>query len=175
MKEESRLFDPTIFDNLKVVIEGAVYDQDLEGKWKVIDRSDLVDLATMSREYSIQFQLSKSSQSSCRWILSSTANQLVNELTGQENRAFLGCSTEVEFTISITRERVERVYEIISTIWGERKLLSKMIEPYPKGNDSKLIVSIEFNRVIYEEDVDDLLTMLSYMERTLKELHQKGY
>ena len=26
------MFDPTIYDNIKVVLEGAVYDLDLEGK-----------------------------------------------------------------------------------------------------------------------------------------------
>ena len=47
------MFDPTVFDNLKVVLEGAVYDLDLKGQIEIIDRSDLVDLAKMSRTYSV--------------------------------------------------------------------------------------------------------------------------
>jgi hypothetical protein len=171
------LFDPTIFDNLKVVIEGAVYDKDLDGLWKVIDRRDNIDLATMSRDYSICFQLNKNSNCSCKWNLSSTITQLASELTGQENQSIQGCSTSVEFTVSFleVKRQLEIVYETISNIWGDRELVSTLIDTYPKASHSKMIVSVEFNRIIYEEDIDDLLTMLTYMERTLNELHQKGY
>ncbi|MDF0725751.1 hypothetical protein PY093_03360 [Cytobacillus sp. S13-E01] len=39
------MFDPTIFDNLKVVIEGEVYDLDLTGDFLVTNRSDSIDIA----------------------------------------------------------------------------------------------------------------------------------
>ncbi|WP_309120238.1 hypothetical protein [Paenibacillus sp.] len=47
------MFDPTIFDNWKVVFEGALYDLDREGAVEVIGREDLVDLASMSRSFRI--------------------------------------------------------------------------------------------------------------------------
>ncbi len=47
------MFDPTIFDNWKVVLEGAMYDLDREGDAEVIGRADYVDLATMSRSFRI--------------------------------------------------------------------------------------------------------------------------
>jgi hypothetical protein len=171
------LFDPTIFDNLKVVIEGAVYDKDLDGLWYVVNRKDNVDLATMSRDYSISFQLKKNSSSSCRWLLSSTVTQLASELTGQKDQSTQGCSTSLEFTVLFEegKRELESVYDTISTIWGDRELVSTVVDSYPKVSHSKMIVSIEFNRIIYEEDIDDLLTMLTYMEKTLYELHQKGY
>ncbi|UOK56770.1 hypothetical protein MGI18_18515 [Bacillus sp. OVS6] len=53
------MFDPTAFDNLKVVLEGAIYDADLGGFITVIGRKDLVDLAAMSRCYQNTFQLKK--------------------------------------------------------------------------------------------------------------------
>lgn len=56
------MFDPTVFDNLKTVLEGAVYDLDLEGVILVINRNDLVDLAHFSRTYKITFQLQEYSQ-----------------------------------------------------------------------------------------------------------------
>ncbi len=34
------MFDPTAFDNLKVIVEGAVYDFDLHGDILVTDRKD---------------------------------------------------------------------------------------------------------------------------------------
>jgi hypothetical protein len=171
------LFDPTIFDNLKVVIEGAVYDKDLEDLWNVIDRRDYVDLATMSREYSICFQLNKNSNSNCKWHLTSTITQLASELTAQKDLSVQGCSTSLEFTVSILegKRQLESVYDTISHIWGDRELVATVTDSYPKASHSKLIVGVVFNRTIYEEDIDDLITMLTYMERTLYELHQKGY
>jgi len=47
------MFDPTIFDNWKVVLEGALYDLDREGEAEVIGREDLVDLASLSRSFRI--------------------------------------------------------------------------------------------------------------------------
>ncbi|GAA3327145.1 hypothetical protein GCM10020331_065930 [Ectobacillus funiculus] len=51
------MFDPTVFENLKVVAEGAVYDLDLAGAILVTNRRDVIDLASMSRTYSIAFML----------------------------------------------------------------------------------------------------------------------
>jgi len=50
------LFDPTIFDNLKVSLEGALYDLDREGALSVIGREDLVDLASMGRTFRMRFR-----------------------------------------------------------------------------------------------------------------------
>ncbi|MGV3488530.1 MAG: hypothetical protein ACO1OC_08095 [Tuberibacillus sp.] len=47
------MFDPTVFDNLKVVLEGAIYELDFKGQISIVDRSDIVDLAKMSRAYSL--------------------------------------------------------------------------------------------------------------------------
>lgn len=49
------MFDPTAFDNLKVIVEGAVYDFDLHGDILVTDRKDMMDLASLSRIYHISF------------------------------------------------------------------------------------------------------------------------
>ncbi len=51
------LFDPTAFDNMKVVLEGAVYDRDILGDILVVKRDDLVNLATLSRQFMMEFQL----------------------------------------------------------------------------------------------------------------------
>jgi len=51
------MFDPTIFDNLKVVLEGLVYDHDLAGRIMITDRSDWIDLAKLSRSFRIRFRI----------------------------------------------------------------------------------------------------------------------
>ncbi|GIP40358.1 hypothetical protein J31TS4_36380 [Paenibacillus sp. J31TS4] len=45
------MFDPTIFDNLKVVLEGKLYELDRQGEALVIGREDRVELAGLSRTF----------------------------------------------------------------------------------------------------------------------------
>ncbi|WAA13271.1 hypothetical protein [Fervidibacillus halotolerans] len=49
------MFDPTAYENLKVVIEGLMYEYDLNGEITILERNDLVNLADMSRSFEIQF------------------------------------------------------------------------------------------------------------------------
>ncbi|WP_062356571.1 hypothetical protein [Bacillus kwashiorkori] len=51
------MFDPTAYENLKVVLEGNVYDFDLEGKIVVIERNDIVNLADLSRSFTITYRI----------------------------------------------------------------------------------------------------------------------
>ncbi len=53
---EMGMFDPTIYDNLKVVFEGEAYDLDAQGEFLITMREDLVNLADMSRSFSITFR-----------------------------------------------------------------------------------------------------------------------
>ncbi|MCU9613644.1 hypothetical protein OEV98_08730 [Caldibacillus lycopersici] len=49
------MFDPTAYENIKVVLEGIVYENDLQGEILVIERNDLVNLADLSRSFNITF------------------------------------------------------------------------------------------------------------------------
>lgn len=49
------MFDPTAYENIKVVFEGLVYDHDLDGNIKIIERNDIVNLADLSRTYNLTF------------------------------------------------------------------------------------------------------------------------
>ena len=55
------LFDPTAFENIKVVIEGEIYDRDLSGEIFVTDRNDWFNSAKLSRKYEISFGLDRKS------------------------------------------------------------------------------------------------------------------
>ncbi len=169
------MFDPTIFDNLKVVIEGAVYDLDLDGDLDVIGRSDLIDLAVMSRAFSISFR--GQTHSSCRWELSSTVGQLSNEILANSDLAGQGCATSIEFTVAVPHEehKLQSIQTIIDNVWRDRNKVYTLLSPYPLLKEVQLKVKITFNRVIQEEDIDDLMLMLKSMEQTLKSLQQNGY
>ncbi|WP_246941909.1 hypothetical protein [Bacillus pinisoli] len=170
------MFDPTIFDNLKVVIEGAVYDKDLEGELAVINRRDIVDLATMSRQYLITFKLPGQSNTHCSWELSSSVRQLSSELL-LAHKELTGCSTKLTFTIEHHKitQKLQHVQSLISEIWEDREMKIKVISTYPETEETIVEITLLFNRTIHEEDIDDLLHMFSYMEETLLLLQENGY
>ncbi|KAA0550155.1 hypothetical protein FZW96_02080 [Bacillus sp. BGMRC 2118] len=169
------MFDPTNFDNLKVVIEGAIYDRDLEGDWLVTDRKDIVDLATMSRHFSATFQLLNREYLRCTWFLSSSIEQLASELTHQDE-ALHGCTTWLEFSVQLQNdgENIEKIHSIISRKWENRKILCTIIQSYPFTSGIELKVEVLFNRVLRESDIEDLQDMLNYMEETLHALHENS-
>ncbi len=73
------MFDPTIYDNLKVVLEGSVYDLDLSGAVRISGRQDQIDLSTMSRLYQIEFRRLQGA-ALARMRLSTTLTDLSSEL-----------------------------------------------------------------------------------------------
>lgn len=44
---------PTVFDNLKTVLEGCIYDFEGQNVLEVVSRNDLVDLANLTRSFNI--------------------------------------------------------------------------------------------------------------------------
>ncbi|UOF89962.1 hypothetical protein LSG31_19165 [Fodinisporobacter ferrooxydans] len=48
------MFDPTIFDNLKIVLEGELYDQERNGMIHLLGRNDWLDLASFRRSFQMQ-------------------------------------------------------------------------------------------------------------------------
>lgn len=55
------MFDPTVFDNLKVAMENAVYDLDnLDSRIDITQRIDRLEMSVMSREFGVQFRLRNS-------------------------------------------------------------------------------------------------------------------
>lgn len=52
---EEIMFDLIVFDNLKVIVEGVVYDFDLYGDIFVIDWKDMMDFVLLSCIYYILF------------------------------------------------------------------------------------------------------------------------
>ncbi|MFD1738431.1 hypothetical protein ACFSCX_18060 [Bacillus salitolerans] len=171
------MFDPTIFDNVKVVMEGAVYDKDLDGVLNVIDRKDFVNLAEMSRHYSISFAIYDHPSSYCKWQLSSDVRQLSNEILRPYDKSEQGCLTSIEFSILVTMNEQEwkGIEEIISNHWKGRNISLEIRIPYPLEENVRLHATVHFDRIIMEEDIDDLVEMLTFMLNTLHSLREHGY
>jgi hypothetical protein len=167
------IFDPTAFDNLKVVIEGKIYDLDLQGDIVVVDRNDIIDLAVMSRMYKISFMKQKGAKDPVAFIkLSTTIDHLASEITGNMDIR-PGGIVEVGFLVNIHHDQEDclKIEELLKEIWGENRDIRQKISfdraiPEEFTNE----ITISFHRFIYEENVDDLLNMIDYTIQSIEKL-----
>ncbi|MDG4656286.1 hypothetical protein P6P90_02970 [Ectobacillus antri] len=159
------MFDPTVFDNLKVIAEGAIYDKDLDGDICVINRSDCVDLATMSRAYHISFCL-PTDTIQAKLLLTVDAKNLVGEIL--EQQAMPGCRLEVTFTCVLSSVAVcENIQAVVEKIWGQERMIVQRISYQYKQPVYTNEISVAFQKQITEDHADDLSIVVEYMITTL--------
>ena len=171
------MFDPTAFENMRVVMEGAFYDRDLSGDISIVDRNDIINTAKLSRIFDLSFKLNSASISivTCRLTLEANLKNLAAELLptpGSEKQA--GCMVKIEFLFehdsndSITLE----VDRILRKIWGENRTIQQIIryEPLESSPIKHQNALISFDRTIGEDQMDDLLDMMEYMMLTIEKI-----
>ena len=160
------MFDPTIFENLKVVLEGAVYDLDLSEQVLVIGRHDRIELSTMSRYYSLRFCLPEKEHIHAELRLSADTADLASEILELDSHK-PGCSIQPVFFIPIhdPEEECKQIARLVEEIWGAR--YQPMLEIRTIFGDKQsphlLKLSLQFHRKFGEEIADDFASLLEHM------------
>lgn len=168
------MFDPTAFDNMKVVIEGALYDLDLAGEIVITDRNDIVNMAKMSRSFDVRFQLSSTQHVSAKLEIKADLINLAAELlTNMLSEKHSGCTVGLQFFHKgITDEKqLNAIQDIFFDIWGETRQIRQSVTMTPSKSEIESCISIEFNRLIIEDQMDDLVEMIDFMIETKRRLH----
>ncbi|GKU80912.1 hypothetical protein [Niallia sp. NCCP-28] len=167
------MFDPTAFENIKTVMEGAIYDKDLEGTIAILDRNDIFNSSKLAREYSISFALKNQGNALMTFRLLANAQNLAGELLEIKSlQEEVGCTIAVEIVVKHAND--SSVYamlkELLKNIWGKKREIKQEIRlnPYACDNMVENHLSIAFNRLITEDQMDDLVVMVDYMEKTLQ-------
>ncbi|MED1089557.1 hypothetical protein [Bacillus paramycoides] len=167
------MFDPTAFENLKVIVEGAVYDFDLHGDILVTDRKDVMDLASLSRMYSISFQLTETFKTmvEATFSLSVDAKNLSGEIL--EVLQFIpGCEMKLEFSFEMEHPEIgcKEIEKLLHSIWGKERMITQKISyEYNKQAISyHNKVEVLFQKAITEDHVDDLIAVISHMIETVR-------
>jgi hypothetical protein len=176
------MFDPTVFDNVKVVLEGEVYDQDLTGAIQVAAREDLVDLASFSRTFRIAFRTKPSAGRYMAWIeLSSSLRNIAAEILEQP-KAEAGCSLTVSFAAAIADARgaeetnpqviCAQADAAVKAVWGGQYQLEQQVtHTYGFGKETvSHTVRLLFGRTFTEAVIDDLPELVSHTIKTLEQL-----
>jgi len=187
------MFDPTIYDNLKIIVEGAAYDVEDLGFY-VFHRADLVDLASMSREFQIGLvQQNKKSalhpypqlQVRLRSGLDDFAAELGN---GHIDAATsYGCHIAILYAIpmrSIDRaaEQLQELEQLLRSIWSDTPAITHQLRcdvsnlrgvdrsPVPLNDLGRWIgwLELTFDRKIDESNADDLSRLMEHAVAGLK-------
>jgi uncharacterized protein (DUF2344 family) len=169
------MFDPTAFDNVKFVLEGALYDLDLAGEIFVTDRNDIVNVAKLSRQMEIQVKKERDSNISCTILLRADIVNLAAELhplVQSEKEA--GCHFKMIYCVDGQTSLYKRALEILQTVWGlDREYLCRLIQdPLQNGLSNKIEIEVNFKRLIYEDQMDDLTALATYIKQSLEHLDE---
>ncbi len=160
------MFDPTVFDNLKVVLEGAVYDLDLNGQLQIIGRSDRVELSSMSRYYAIQFCLPGNPETWAELRLWADTEDLAGEILELDS-VTLGCQMQPVFYKRLKDPDTEcpDIERLTAEIWGNHvSQTQKVTSVYGDSNILPLDeIVVQFHRRFGEEVTSDLPQMLEHM------------
>ncbi|WP_127584500.1 hypothetical protein [Paenibacillus koleovorans] len=173
------MFDPTIYENLKVVMEGAVYDLDLDGLILVTGRQDLVDLAEMSRSFVIRFRL-KEGRCTAEIRLTASLADLAGEKLEWRN-ASPGCTVEIRFLMEV-KDAAASCYAIqreLEAIWDGRPDIRQTVSyTYQEGTRQLTYMNeirCTFNRKIDEGHWSDFPELLDVMVDSLEILEPHHY
>lgn len=173
------MFDPTVFDNLKVAFENNVYDLDnLDERITVTSREDILDMAVMSRRFSIGFQLTGGGKAYAEIELAASLKELAAELLEQEGTN-PGCQIRVYF--HVTMEELEEgcriIGELIEGIWEPEQPVTQTIG-FIYGSDPLIYrnrIGIPFNRKINEDQMEDVANLVDFTVTTLERLRELGW
>lgn len=171
------MFDPTAFENIKVVIEGTIYDRDLDGDLVVIDRNDWVNTAKLSRKYEIAFALSESNRPkvTASIILEAELENLAAEMLDNWNGVHhTGCKVSAFFRMDQLDdiELYSEIQEVLEGIWGRGRTIEQIISHPPKNESLQVrnTAKVTFNRLVSEDQIDDLAGMIDFMILSVEKL-----
>ena len=163
------MFDPTVFDNLKVIVEGYLYDLDLENKISITNRNDFVDLATMSRKCIITFSNVNRIDPAVNFEIEMSQKQLAGELLQTIKKP--GCYLTVSFQEESKNSKYdELLLKKLQKIWGEDHFVKLFITNELTSSSPAFYhqYQVSFQRTYGEDDLEELLNVVNHSVSLLK-------
>ena len=169
------MYDPTIFENLKVAFENLVYDLDtIERKIDITNRVDRMDLSVMSRDFAIQFTIVDQQEVTAEIILEASLEDLAAEILDSPEES-QGCSLYIRFIKRVGNiVECKKIEQELSDIWEPDATLTQTLSFVYDQQPSKYLNTIEvaFSHKINEEHMGDIADLLHHVLATLKVLNE---
>ena len=158
------MFDTTVFDNLKVIVEGNIYDLDLEKLIVVTDRKDTIDLATMSRLYSITIAKEDNNKRYVTIDIKMSQKQLAGELLKTVKEP--GCVVKLSFHEKGNGQEYDEILlKKLNKLWGQH-IIKLFITKELTGSIShfSILYLVEFCTLFgeRENDIEELLHIVDH-------------
>ncbi len=167
------MFDPTIFENLKVIVEGELYDLDLRGEISIIDRNDIVNLATMSRCFSIIFQLLGASPLYSAIIkLEAGGEDLYSEILEMDEQHGCRLFLYIKYPINDLTDTPSLIQDELALLWENRPIIEQEISFFWTKDTSKRNyysqITLQFDRKINESHISDFPQLIELLLKSLQ-------
>lgn len=169
------MYDPTIFDNLKVAIENQVYDLDnLEQEIHITNREDKMDFAVMTRKFAIQFTLVGQPDVTAEIVLKASLEALAGEILEKQD-VDLGCSLILRFYKRIESVPIQckKVELALNAIWEDDIPLTQILSfVYGQAVTTYLdTIEVKFKPKITEDHMREIGAFLDHVLETLEVLN----
>lgn len=168
------MFDPSIFDNLKVAFENYVYDLDnLTQQIQITNRIDRLEMATMSRTLALEFTLTGQTDVTAQIRLDATLRDLAAEILEVSGET-PGCTLRLRFDRQIYNVRLQckQIEELMRGIWGSNLEVTQTLS-FIYGKEQGVYhdqIEIVFDRKVSEEQIGDIPELLEHMLLSLVQL-----
>ncbi|MFS0781504.1 hypothetical protein [Bacillus sp. 1P06AnD] len=172
------MFDPTAYENFKVILEGSIYEHDFTGDIKVIDRSETIDLSILSRCFSMTFVKIGQEKVKGRVILHSSLADLADEILEQD-RMLPGAFIDIHFLYGSkeqeTPKGLKQIRDCLLEVWGkERQVVITERRSFDGDTFSpyEYCAQLSFNRKISEGQSEDLYDLITYCMKSLDRIYR---
>lgn len=168
------MFDPTVYENLKVAFENQLYDLDnLTGRIRIVNRIDRLEMADMSREFALKLELAGNNKVSAEIRLQASLEDLAVEILEIPDET-PGCSLSLRFHLRIDNvpEQCRRVEEILHGIWNQEQRPTQTLS-FVYGEDPAVywdVIELNFHRKINEEQMGDIPDLIEHVLQSVTEL-----
>lgn len=164
----SNLYDPTIFENLKVAFENQVYDLDnVDRKIMITNRVDRMDFA-------IQFTLADHPHVTAEIVLRASVKDLAGEILELPSKN-LGCLLVVRFNKPVQNVAVQckRIEQALNIIWETDIQLTQTVSFVYEQEASSYqnLIEVKFKSKINEEHMGDIAEFLDHVLESLEVLN----
>ncbi len=175
---EADMYDPTVFENLKVAIENHVYDLDnIEQQITITNRKDQMDFSILSRYFSIQFALTGQARVTAEIVLEASLQELaaeILEINGQNS----GCTLQLRFYKQVQHpdEECGQIKEALLELWEDELELTQTLsfifgeQPASYLNE----IELKFKLKMTEEHMGEMGDFLFNIMKSLDVLNNIG-
>ncbi len=172
----NNLYDPTIFENLKVAFENHIYDLDnIDEKITIINRVDRMDLAILARDFAIQFKLVNQPDATAEIVLQASVKELAGEILEVDGEN-LGSTLSVRFTKTVQNPTIQcpQIEIALNAIW-ETDIQLKQTLSFVYGQQAPSYlnrIDMIFKSKINEKHMADIADLLDHVLESLDVLER---